>query len=84
MERTEAVAALFEQARSVGRGLGLASDRGLDGRREATAISQRRLGIPTLDGLGVEGGGAHADDEHILIESFAARASLLAELILEL
>ena len=42
------------------------------------------IGVATLDGLGVKGGGAHADDEHIEIESFASRAALLAALILEL
>ena len=42
------------------------------------------LGIPTLDGLGARGGGAHADDEHILIDSLPERAALLAALLLEL
>ena len=35
-----------------------------------------------LDGLGVEGGGAHAVDEHVLIESLPVRAALLAGMIL--
>ena len=30
------------------------------------------LGVPTLDGLGVKGGGAHADLEHIVIDSLPA------------
>jgi glutamate carboxypeptidase len=34
-----------------------------------------------LDGLGPEGGGAHADDEHVLIESLTVRARLLAALL---
>ncbi|MDR3619493.1 MAG: M20 family metallopeptidase [Paludisphaera borealis] len=83
MERTEAVAALFEQARRVGRGLGLKLTEGSTGGGSDGNFTAA-LGVPTLDGLGVEGGGAHADDEHIVIDSFSARASLLADLILEL
>ena len=32
------------------------------------------LGVPTLDGLGARGGGAHADDEHVLVDSLTERA----------
>ena len=39
------------------------------------------LGIPTLDGLGARGGGAHADDEHIVIDSLPERAALLLGLL---
>jgi glutamate carboxypeptidase len=42
------------------------------------------LGIATLDGLGVMGGGAHTHDEHILVSSLVPRATLLARLIAEL
>lgn len=42
------------------------------------------LGVPTLDGLGAVGGGAHADDEHIEIDTMPGRAQLLAGLIAEL
>lgn len=39
------------------------------------------VGCPTLDGLGAVGGGAHADDEHLVIDEMPPRAALLAELI---
>jgi len=39
------------------------------------------LGIPTLDGLGPEGEGAHAAHEHVLTESFPRRAALVAGLL---
>jgi glutamate carboxypeptidase len=39
------------------------------------------LGIPTLDGLGAVGEGAHSADEHILIDTMPARAALLAALL---
>ncbi|MEU5403395.1 M20/M25/M40 family metallo-hydrolase [Streptomyces sp. NPDC005963] len=38
-------------------------------------------GVPTLDGLGAVGGGAHADDEHVVVSEMPLRAALLAELI---
>jgi glutamate carboxypeptidase len=41
------------------------------------------LGIPTLDGLGAEGEGAHAAHEHVLTESFPRRAALLAGLLVQ-
>ena len=39
------------------------------------------MGIPTLDGLGVQGAGAHTLDEHILIDSLPLRARLFAGLL---
>ena len=39
------------------------------------------MGTPTLDGLGAVGGGAHADDEHVLVDALPGRAALLAALI---
>ena len=42
------------------------------------------LGVPTLDGLGVPGAGAHADHEHIETDQLVSRTWLLSELILGL
>ena len=39
------------------------------------------IGVPTLDGLGPDGGGAHADSEHLLVESWLQRTQLLRLLI---
>jgi len=39
------------------------------------------LGIPTLDGLGAVGDGAHSEDEHVIIPSLSERASLMAALL---
>lgn len=39
------------------------------------------LGIPTIDGLGPSGGGAHSDDEHVNLPSMATRAALLASIL---
>jgi glutamate carboxypeptidase len=42
------------------------------------------VGTPTLDGLGAVGGGAHADDEHVLVEQLPDRTALLAALVSDL
>ena len=39
------------------------------------------IGVPTLDGLGAEGAGAHADHEHVIIDSLPRRANLLYHLL---
>jgi glutamate carboxypeptidase len=39
------------------------------------------IGVPTLDGLGAVGGGAHADHEFVLVDTMVERAALLAALI---
>jgi glutamate carboxypeptidase len=39
------------------------------------------LGIPTLDGLGVVGGGAHSDDEYALVDALVDRARFIAALV---
>ncbi len=40
--------------------------------------------MPTLDGLGAVGGGAHRRDEHVLVADLAPRTALLAALVEEL
>jgi len=81
MERTPAVAALFEQARAIAReSLGLALTEGSTGGASDGNFTAA-LGVPTLDGLGARGGGAHADDEHVLVSSLSERAALLFHLL---
>jgi glutamate carboxypeptidase len=80
MERTAGVAALYAQAAAIARELGwklgeAAVGGGSDGNFTAA------LGIPTLDGLGGVGDGAHALHEHILISELPRRAVLIAGLI---
>src|SRR6202795_2775684 len=80
MERTAGVAALYAQAAAIARELGwklgeAAVGGGSDGKFTAG------LGIPTLDGLGGVGDGAHAKHEHILISELPRRAALIAGLI---
>jgi glutamate carboxypeptidase len=80
MERTAGVAQLYAQAAAIARELGwnlaeAAVGGGSDGNFTAG------LGIPTLDGLGGVGDGAHATHEHILISELPRRAALIAGLI---
>jgi glutamate carboxypeptidase len=80
MERSAGVAELYERAKAIARDLGwklgeAAVGGGSDGNFTAG------LGIPTLDGLGGVGDGAHASHEHILISELPRRAALLAGLI---
>ncbi len=83
MERTAAIAKLFEQAQRIGRNLGIELTEGSTGGGSDGNFTAA-LGIPTLDGLGVRGGGGHADDEHILIQSITPCVELLAALLLQL
>jgi len=83
LERTEKVAALFTLARSIAGELGfrlreIAVGGGSDGNFTAG------IGIPTLDGLGAVGDGAHATHEHIVAAELPRRAALLAGLIQEI
>jgi len=73
-------AALFACAKTLARGLGFplgeaAAGGGSDGNFTAA------LGIPTLDGLGAIGDGAHATHEHVIINAMPQRAALLASLL---
>jgi glutamate carboxypeptidase len=80
MERTPGVARLFEVARHAAGELGQTLDEGSTGGGSDGNFSAA-LGVPTLDGLGALGDGAHALHEHVLIPSLPARAALLARLM---
>ena len=80
LERTKAVAALFQTAQKVAQELGfslkeIAVGGGSDGNFTAG------IGVPTLDGLGAVGDGAHASHEYVLAAELPRRAALLAGLI---
>ncbi|MEU7727880.1 M20 family metallopeptidase [Streptomyces sp. NPDC040724] len=71
-----ASAGLFALAQTLCPGLeGTAVGGGSDGNFTAA------LGVPTLDGLGAVGGGAHADHEYLVVDAMAQRAHLVAGLI---
>lgn len=83
LERTAGVRALFTRAQSLMREMSLplgeaATGGGSDGNFTAA------LGVPTLDGLGAIGDGAHTPREHIMIRALPRRAALIAALLANL
>lgn len=80
MERKSGTIALFKQAKKLAAELGFPLDEastggGSDGNFTAA------LGVPTLDGMGAIGAGAHAAHEHILVEHIVPRTALLAAML---
>jgi glutamate carboxypeptidase len=80
LERTEGVARLYVQARDVARELGQdLAEGGTGGGSDGNFTAA--LGVPTLDGLGAIGDGAHALHEHVDVDTLPERAALVAGLI---
>ncbi|MGC9291624.1 MAG: M20 family metallopeptidase [Acidobacteriaceae bacterium] len=80
MERTKGTARLFLRAQALARGMGLdlegaSSGGGSDGNFTAA------LGVPTLDGMGAVGEGAHAEHESIVLRHLPVRTALLAAMV---
>ena len=80
LERTPAIVAAAARARELG------ALQGLDlGEGHAGGVSDANLaaaeGVAVLDGLGPEGGGAHAVDEHVSLDSLVERTALIALLV---
>ena len=82
MERTPGTVALFRQARSLAAKLGLALDEASTGGGSDGNFTSA-LGVPTLDGMGAVGDGAHAAHESIAVEHLVPRTALLAAMIAE-
>jgi glutamate carboxypeptidase len=82
MERSPAMAALFERARLIAAGMGVELREGSTGGGSDGNFTAA-MGVPTLDGLGPEGEGAHAAHEHVVTESFPRRVALLAGLLID-
>lgn len=69
---------LFEMARAVAAEMGIEGLAGVAVGGGSDGNFTAAIGVPTLDGLGAVGGGAHADSEHVLISRMGERATLLA------
>jgi glutamate carboxypeptidase len=81
MERRPGTVRLFRRAQALAKDIGFALDEaatggGSDGNFTAA------LGIPTLDGMGAVGEGAHARHESVLVEHLAPRTTLLAAMLM--
>jgi glutamate carboxypeptidase len=80
MERTSGTAELFAQAKTLAAELGFALEEAATGGGSDGNFTSA-LGVPTLDGMGAVGEGAHAENESIRIDSLPQRTALLAAMI---
>lgn len=83
MERSAGVAALYAHAQAAAASLGQnVAEGGTGGGSDGNFTAA--IGVPTLDGLGAVGDGAHALHEHVEIDKLVPRTALLAALIARL
>lgn len=80
MERTEGTMRLFGIAKEIAEGMGWKLEESSTGGGSDGNFTSA-LGIPTLDGLGALGEGAHASNESVVIQELPQRTALLAGLI---
>ena len=80
MERTHGTVKLFAQARALAGELGFVLDEASTGGASDGNFTSA-LGIPTLDGMGAVGEGAHASHESVLLEHLGPRTALLAGML---
>jgi glutamate carboxypeptidase len=80
MERTSGTVALFRRAATMAAGLGFSLQEAATGGGSDGNFTSA-LGIPTLDGMGAVGEGAHASHESILLDALVPRTALLAAMI---
>lgn len=80
MERNELMARTFEQCQQIAKSIGLSVSEDFVGGGSDGNITAG-MGVPTLDGLGVQGKGAHTLDEHILLKSVPERSAHIAALL---
>ncbi|HTX35963.1 MAG TPA: M20 family metallopeptidase [Bryobacteraceae bacterium] len=83
MERSAGIVRLFQTAKRLAAGLGAQAEESLTGGGSDGNFTAA-LGVPTLDGLGGVGEGAHAVNESILVSRIADRTALIAKLLAEL
>jgi len=76
--------ALFERTRALAVRLGLPEPTSAAVGGASDGNFTAGVGTPTLDGLGAVGGGAHAEDEHVLVDELPDRITLLRALVEEL
>ncbi|MDD8019644.1 MAG: M20/M25/M40 family metallo-hydrolase [Acidobacteriota bacterium] len=83
MEFSPASRDLFARASSIAASLGFRLEAGRSGGGSDASIASQ-TGVPALDGLGPEGEGIHALDEHLLLPSFIQRTAFLTSLLIGL
>lgn len=79
-----ASAGLFERASRLAASLGLPPLTSVAVGGASDGNFTAGIGVPTLDGLGAVGGGAHAESEHVLVDALPDRTALVAALVADL
>lgn len=80
MVRTDGVAELYDHARRLAEQAGWELREGLSGGASDGSLTAAE-GVPTLDGIGPMGGGAHAADEHVVVDDLPRRVRLYVRLL---
>lgn len=80
MDRTEGVVDLYLRAQQLAEEAGWALGEGQSGGASDGSLTAA-MGVPTLDGIGPMGGGAHAADEHVIVNDLPRRVNLYSRLL---
>ena len=83
MEKTPASDVLFQVAKEEADKIGFTLEAGESGGASDGNFTSG-IGCPTVDGMGIDGGGAHALDEHILLADIPTRIALASRLLARL
>ncbi len=83
MEQTKASTELFKKVKNIASSMGIDLKSGKTGGGSDASIASS-IGIPTLDGLGPDGEGIHAEHEHLITSSFMERTALLVNILAQL
>ncbi len=80
LEKTPASIQFFRQVKTIAEGMGIMLTEGKTGGGSDASIASS-TGVATLDGLGPDGDGIHAKNEHLLLPSLVERTALLTEIL---
>ncbi len=80
MEKTPASKQLYKQVKTTAAAAGIMLTEGRTGGGSDASIASS-MGVPTLDGLGADGDGIHAEHEHLVLPSLVQRTTLLTEIL---
>ncbi len=83
MEKTKPSIQLYQNVKKIAAGLEMGLEEGKTGGGSDASIASS-MGVPTLDGLGPDGDGIHAEHEHLLLPSLVQRTALLMEVLRQL
>jgi glutamate carboxypeptidase len=83
MEQTKGSLQLLNEVQKIAASLNLTFETGKSGGGSDASIASN-MGVPTLDGLGPDGDGMHAEHEHLILPSFIERTAFLTELLCQL